>query len=309
MLTTVVIGNRHTRWKRTFIFTPRGYGAWEEKVAHLPSAMAPPPQTQKAVWVFSGTSDGNAVAGALAAAGIPVLISTATEYGGEVAGSACADIQVRAGRQGMAARRSDLKASAAQGIVDATHPYATEISVQLMALAKELGLPYVRFERDAGAGDYPMERHVSLAAAAARAIEIGRRIFLATGSKGLTVFLDAEGAAARAWFLRLTPDPERIQRALALKVPRSHLCAMQGPFSKEMNMALWRDWQIDCVVSKDSGAAGGVPAKAAAAAALGIPFLVVERPRLVYPAVASSVEEVVLRLRALKILGAGGAMP
>ena len=58
---------------------------------------------------------------------------------------------------------------------------------------------------------------------------------------------------------------------------------MQGPFSQEANQTLWRDWRIDCVVSKQSGSAGGYGAKAAAAAALGIPLIVIDRPQIDYP--------------------------
>jgi precorrin-3B C17-methyltransferase len=61
---------------------------------------------------------------------------------------------------------------------------------------------------------------------------------------------------------------------------------MQGPFSRALNEALWADWQIDCVVTKDSGEAGGFNAKAEAAAALKIPLVVIERPQLPYPFVA-----------------------
>jgi precorrin-6x reductase len=53
---------------------------------------------------------------------------------------------------------------------------------------------------------------------------------------------------------------------------------MQGPFSQRANETLWSDWDIDCVLSKDSGETGGLPAKIAAAKAMGIPLLVVQRP-------------------------------
>jgi precorrin-3B C17-methyltransferase len=50
------------------------------------------------------------------------------------------------------------------------------------------------------------------------------------------------------------------------------------------------------VVTKDSGAAGGYAAKAAAAAALGIPLLVIERPQIQYPAVVGSFDAVLEHL-------------
>jgi precorrin-3B C17-methyltransferase len=123
-----------------------------------------------------------------------------------------------------------------------------------------------------------------MAAAAKLAMQHGQRIFLATGSKELASFVQAEGAADKQWFVRLAPDPQHLQRAIDLGIPRARLCAMQGPFSQAANETLWRNWQIDCVISKQSGDAGGYGAKAAAAAALGIPFIVVDRPQLDYPA-------------------------
>jgi precorrin-3B C17-methyltransferase len=293
MLTTIVIGNRFTARKRGFIFTPRGYNDWAATA--LKPAPVGQPLPQGAVWVFSGTGDGNAlaahVAGALAAAGpdpVPVVVSTATDYGGEIAARDCPGVTVWAGRQGLEARRQELVRSGARVLLDATHPYATVISEQLIGLSRELGIPYLRYERPASAalavGETPC---ASAAQAAQRAIATGRRIFLATGSKDLATFLQAPGADQREWFVRLTAEPELIERALALGVKRDHLCAMQGPFSQAFNTALWSDWGIDCVVTKDSGDAGGFAAKAAAAKALGIPLLVIARPKLDYPAMTS----------------------
>jgi precorrin-6x reductase len=95
----------------------------------------------------------------------------------------------------------------------------------------------------------------------------------------------------------LTADPELIERAVALGVPRDRICAMQGPFSSAFNEALWRDWQIDCVVTKDSGGAGGYGAKVAAARALGIALVVQGRPVVDYPRVAGSTEQVLAALK------------
>lgn len=306
MLTTIVIGNRFTRRKRDRIFTPRGYNDWtapDVQPAVQSSAQAEDRVLpDHAVWVFSGTSDGNALAARLAAAqGCPVIVSAATEYGGEVAIKDCPGVSVWAGRQGVEARRQALTRSSARVLVDATHPYANLISEQLIGLSHELGIPYVRYERPSALAPECGDLCASTAQAAKRAIALGRRIFLATGSKDLATFLQAPGANEREWFVRVTAEPEFIQRAIDLGVPRSHLCAMQGPFSEAFNTALWRDWQIDCVVTKDSGDAGGYRAKAAAAQALGIPLLVIQRPTLAYPLVTSTFDAVLQQLAAWKI--------
>jgi precorrin-6x reductase len=303
MLTTIVIGNRFTQRKRDWIFTPRGYNDWvtdglprtEGDVSvpgRLPFLAAAADLPSDAAWVFSGTSDGNALAAALAGQGGPIVVSTATEYGGSIAHHDCPGAVVWAGRQGIEARRQVLRNSRARAIIDATHPFATIISEQLMALSTELGIPYLRYERASGIGGEAIdgvELCDSMDAAAASAIKRGKRVFLATGSKDLTTFVHAPDPGGCVWFARVTAEPEFIQRALDLGFPQSRICAMQGPFSQAFNEALWRDWKIDCVVTKDGGDAGGYGAKLAAAQALGIPLIVVRRPVLAYPAMVDSV--------------------
>jgi precorrin-6x reductase len=297
MLTTIVIGNRFTQRKRGFIFTPRGYNNWDT-AAEQPVANELP---EHALWVFSGTSDGNQLANELAQQGYPVVVSVATQYGGEVAAQHCSGVSVWAGHQGVEAQKQALSQSQARAIVDATHPYASLISEQLMALSKNLNIPYLRFERPSSfVADTGIECN-STEQAAEQAIKHGQRIFLTTGSKNLATFLRASGATEREWFVRVTPEPEFIQRAIDLGVPRSHICAMQGPFSQAFNEALWRDLKIDCVITKDSGDAGGYQAKVAATQALSIPLLVIKRPKLDYPFVTSTFDAVLRQLQTWNI--------
>jgi precorrin-6x reductase len=333
MLTTIIVGNRFTRRKREWIFTPRGYNDWvgdEAAQGAAANTTAPVPSKpaselpRNAVWVFSGTGDGNALARALADREGPIVVSTASEYGGEIAREDCPGVTVWAGRQGVEVRRRALLRSRARAIVDATHPFAQQMSEQLIGLSKELGIPYLRYERpsafDAGgalgasdAVDTPGALEVtgalgslcdSVAVAAERAIATGQRIFLATGSKDLATFLNAPNAGQRQWFVRITPEPALVRRAIDLGIPRDHILAMQGPFSEAFNTALWRDQRIDCVVTKDSGEAGGFSAKARAAAALKIPLLVIRRPHVTYPSIATSFEAVSEQLQSLGLVRA-----
>ncbi|TAN47896.1 MAG: precorrin-3B C(17)-methyltransferase [Methylococcaceae bacterium] len=315
MLTSLVIGNRHTRRKRRWIYTPRGYHGWEpgsvgvtpahadpvetgipveagcvrtfegieryaQRTLHAGSADVPPAH---AVWVYSGTADGNALARYLVEQGLTVALSAATAYGAETARRACPGLYVAQGLGDVEVRARWLKERGVRAIVDATHPHAAVIKPKLMALAEKLGVPYLRYERaptEDLSGTLPC---ATIADAAQQAVALGKHIFLSTGSKDLALFLNTPGAGQCQWYARLTPDPDLLRRAEALGMPRKNLCAMQGPISQGMNEALWRDWGIDCVVSKDSGDVGGFTAKAAAARALGIPLLVVRRPLFNYP--------------------------
>ena len=202
----------------------------------------------------------------------------------------------RSGRMGVEARRLELKKTGAKVIVDARHPFASEISKQLIELASELGIAYLRYER-------PVTQNVQgailcrdIEEAVEKAMAHGTRIFLATGSKDLATFLKQPKAAERQWFARIAPDTESLQKALGLGIPRGQLCVMQGPFTQEFNQMLWKNWQIDCVVTKDSGEAGGFEAKEQAARSLGIPLIVVQRPVVAYPAVAHDFQTIIQQL-------------
>jgi precorrin-3B C17-methyltransferase len=289
MVSTVIIGNRFTRQKRHFLFTPRGYGGWENNVNEAISDKLP----KQAIWVFSGTHDGNKLAKELEKRGHSVIVSTASEYGREAIHEAGVDLPVRAGRIGREARRAELLAARARMIVDATHPFADKMSRQLIELAAELKILYLRYERPRVALPPEAMACGSMFDAARAAIEHGHNIFLATGSKDLDVFLGAPGAIHRSWFVRITPAIDSLEQALKLGVPRSRICCMQGPFTREFNQALWRAWAIDCVVTKESGEAGGFQAKVEAAQNLNIPLIVVTRPPVDYPVMAENLESVI----------------
>jgi precorrin-3B C17-methyltransferase len=280
MFTTVVVGNRFTRRKRDWIFTPRGYNAWQEEAQDS----AP----RNAIWVFSGTGDGNGLAKRISEAGYPVVVSAATKYGQQVAREFCPDLHIRGGHIGASARKLELQKSAAKAIVDATHPFASKMSEQLIDLAAQLHLPYLRYERE-NCSVVAKDIFVcsSVEEATEKAMAIGSRIFLATGAKTLAEILASDQGSSKLWFARVTADPDFIQTAISSGIPLSRICAMQGPFSAGFNEELWKQWQIDCVVTKESGDAGGFQSKLEAARKLKIPLIVIQRPRISYPAVVS----------------------
>jgi cobalt-factor III methyltransferase len=247
MLTTIIIGNRFTQRKGNFIFTVTGASRSRDESGNRAGK-----PSHEAVWVFSGTSDGNALAAMLSATGYHLVVSTATEYGREIVCENLPGITIRSGKMGVDARRRELVNSGALAIVDATHPFAATISHQLMQLAEEIRIPYVRYERPLARSSHPAVYCKTMNEAAAESVAKGGRIFLASGAKDLPIFLRHEGASRCEWYVRLTPEPDSLQRALELGVPRANICAMQGPFSKEFDELLWKSWRIDCVVTKES---------------------------------------------------------
>lgn len=301
MLTSLVIGNRFTARKtqpggREWMFTPRGYNSWAPEPETVKAEPAPP---VGAVWVFAGTSDGNALARELLSRGETVVLSVASEYGGEVAAKAVPGAFIYAGRRGVEARRQVLKG--AKAIVDATHPYAATISPQLAGLGQELGLPYFRYERPGALeeGTPGVVFADSLEDAVKAATDAGERVFLATGSGGLKEFTGL--GAELQFYARVAPIASSLEAARSAGIPTSNLLAMLGPFSAEQNVSQWRHWGVQSVITKDSGEEGGALSKLQAARDLGLPLIVLRRPNLNLPNAYSRPEDVLNAVEDLEV--------
>ena len=101
------------------------------------------------------------------------------------------------------------------------------------------------------------------------------RILLAIGSKELAAFrgLDPERLCPR-----VLPAQASLSACEAAGIPHRNIIAMQGPFTRELNAALIRQYGIAWLVTKDGGTVGGFPEKAAAARETGAGLIVLRRP-------------------------------
>ena len=111
--------------------------------------------------------------------------------------------------------------------------------------------------------------------AAARLQAASGNILLTTGAKELKAFASLGGARL---YPRVLPSHESLAACEAAGVPRSNILALQGPFSRELNEALIRQYRIRFLVTKDGGRAGGFEEKAAATAATGVQLVLIRRP-------------------------------
>lgn len=105
-----------------------------------------------------------------------------------------------------------------------------------------------------------------------------RKALLTTGSKELFHFAGIAGAEERL-YARVLPLAEGIAACTRIGLKGSHILAMQGPFSYEMNLAMLRAAGASYLVTKESGRAGGFQEKLDAAFKLGCQVIVVKRPK------------------------------
>lgn len=230
------------------------------------------------VLVFGGTSEGRALVEWLDARGsAQVVACTATAYGASLlAGGA----HVSLVEGPLSARQKDELVAAHDFacIVDATHPYALHISDSIAEMGRAYGLDVIRVVRGEAAGDGGWTSVASVGEAGGHLSSTAGNVLLTTGSKDLAAFVRALGDPSRL-YVRVLPVVGSLERAAAAGVPASHVIAMQGPFSQQLNEALIREFGIRHLVTKQSGSAGGFDEKARAAQACGIELVVVERPR------------------------------
>lgn len=225
------------------------------------------------VLIFGGTTEGRTLSRALAALGASVTVCVATGYGREEQGEA-PGVRVLTGR--LDASGMERALSGADLCVDATHPYAVEASRNIRAACEAAGVRLLRLKREESAVP-PGTRTFSTAREAAAWLQTTEgRILLTTGAKELGVYAGLGGARL---FPRVLPSHEGLSACEAAGVPHSNILALQGPFSRELNEALIRQYDIRYLVTKDGGRAGGFEEKAAAAAAAGITLVLIRRPR------------------------------
>lgn len=186
-----------------------------------------------------------------------------------------------------------------RAILDASHPFAVQISELAIATAKTHDLPYLRFERTVLEPVEPQASILTLPSVEAlvkgtylEPNPVGKqRILLTLGYRTLPLFQPWQSKATL--FARILPSPVALSTALETGFTPDRLIALRPPISPELERALWQQWQITTVVTKASGRAGGEAIKRAIAHELEVRLLLLARPSMDYPAKTEQVEEAI----------------
>jgi precorrin-6A/cobalt-precorrin-6A reductase len=234
------------------------------------------------VLLLGGTTDANQMSRSLADAGISSVFS----YAGRTAAPTVQPIPTRRGGFGGVAGLVDyLQHEQITNVIDATHPFAAQMSGNAVNACKQTNIPLVALERppwERGPGD-AWRMVADIAAAVAALPDAPARVFLAIGKQTLSAF----AAKPQHFYLLRMIDPPQIPLPLA----DADVIVGRGPFTTDGDRALMQSHKITHVVAKNAGGTSA-RAKLDAARGLGLPVIMIDRPQAPGRHTVQSVEDV-----------------
>ena len=230
------------------------------------------------VIVFAGTTEGREIAEFLERRQIPGHICVATEYGEQLLPESPV-LEISHQRLDLEEMKVLFQEKDPDMVVDATHPYAAQVTENIRKACEETGKEYVRILRENQ--EMQKEGDWIFADSVEEAVELlshtEGNILATTGSKEAAKYTKLENYQERV-FLRVLSLPKVALGCSKQGFQGKNLICMQGPFSKELNAAMIR--QLDCkyLVTKMSGDVGGFQDKMDAARECGCIPVVIGRP-------------------------------
>ena len=221
----------------------------------------------KKVLVFAGTTEGRDLAKLLADAGILVSVCVATDYARELLDDDRLDLHC--GRLTEEEMEVLIKDGHYDAIVDATHPYAQIVSQNIRHAAVSQASPLLRLRRNVKSAEDGFLTFETHEACSKWLSEQTGNVFLTTGSKDLGIYTADENLKKRL-YVRVLPSEESIHLCKESGLIGRQILAMQGPFSEQINSCILKEYDINWMVTKISGHAGGFDEKIEAAKKLGV---------------------------------------
>ncbi|WP_445221171.1 cobalt-precorrin-6A reductase [Bradyrhizobium sp. Pa8] len=243
--------------------------------------------------ILGGTADASLLAAEIARARIDAVYS----YGGRTRTPADQPLPTRIGGFGGVSGLADyIRHERITHVIDATHPFAAEMSRHAVEASAETGTPLIALERapwTKAPGDNWTEV-ADVTAAAAALPETPAKIFLAIGRQHIAPFATKP---QHAYTLRFVDPPEAPLPFAA------DVIASRGPFTFDGELEMMRTRGIAWIVARNSGG-DGARAKIDAARMLGLPVIMIARPELPERLRVESVAEIMQWLGHRACLGA-----
>lgn len=243
----------------------------------------------KKIMIFGGTVEGRLLAEYLTKRNADAHISVAGKYAADLL-PYHESLKIHTGRMDKRQMTEYMKKYGFDIIVDATHPYASEVTENIKKACECLNLRYMRLKRDIST-DIDAVFFDDIIKAAEYIKQKQGPVFITTGSKEIKEFTSC-GLDTKRMYVRILPDTDPIEVCRSAGIKKNHIICMQGPFDADMNQAtmrhILREWKKEnngsdvsdaslILVTKQSGRAGGFDEKIEAAKTVGAEAVVIGR--------------------------------
>lgn len=229
-----------------------------------------------------GTSEGRRILSLINKHTNDIAVSTATTYGGEILKEF--DIKVLNTKPlNKDEMLNWLHSNKIDILVDASHPYAQEVTKTALECANYLNIKYIRYERQ-GALENINGEDILRVRNYDEAIEIIKNIdgniLNTTGGNNVSNFINLD--FKHRVIHRILPLPNVLEKIVEAGVSIKDIIALQGPISYELEKAFISQYNVKAILTKDSGIEGGVLEKFKAVRECKIKLIVIEKPKFNY---------------------------
>lgn len=239
------------------------------------------------IWLIGGTTESKDVANAIADLNPVITVTTP-----EARNLYRDDLVVFVGVMDLEASKIFCRQHEITAIIDASHPFAVQVSQNTIAIAQELDIPYLRYDRE-NLAVTSHDNHLQLASFAELLKKdhlFNQRVLLTVGCKVLPMFKSWQERTVL--YARILPKLASVKIALDSGFSSDRIIALRPPISPALEKALLQQWRISLIVTKASGKAGGENTKQQLAQELGIQLITIARPQVDYPQQTNDLQQV-----------------
>ncbi len=239
---------------------------------------------KKTIMLFAGTTEGRRICEFLAVKKCITHVYVTTEYGKDLLPEQN-NVHIHVGKMDEGQMSDEISVILPDIVIDATHPYATQVTHNIKEACDSRNIFYVRVLREENTVEAGNNAdniiYTETMKDAVRLLNddrfIHKNVLMTTGSKNIPEYVHIKDFKDRL-YLRLLPNPQMMESAIQAGIMPAHLIGMQGPFSQKLNEAVIRQFNIGVLVTKESGNNGGYEEKISATLNTGTDCIVIRRP-------------------------------
>ena len=244
-------------------------------------------------WIIGGTKDSREFIENILTKNLinDFLVSVTTEYGKKLLNNY--DIKIIVQAMDIYQMKDFILKNNITRIFDFSHPYAKDVSLNAINISNQLKLKYFRFERENLLEDKTNKNYINFSnidCLIEYISSLKENILITLGSNQIEKFTSLKNISNL--YFRVLPTTISIEKLENIGILPKNIIGLQGPFSKDFNLAIYKNYNIKYLVTKESGNTGGELEKLSSANESNITSLILTRPMIKYPWVSNSIDDI-----------------